>query len=85
MNRGIKIKTYPRLHLSLIGMNDKGYRVNGGLGFSIDTLSLTLTILPSNFFTCIDKRLVPLKNDEIERIKIMLEIIFSKPVVHLEN
>ena len=36
MDRSLKIETYSRIHITLIGMNVEGYRRNGGIGFSID-------------------------------------------------
>ena len=33
--KSITITTHPRIHITLIGMNNNGYRRHGGIGFSI--------------------------------------------------
>ena len=66
MNK-IIIRTYPRLHLSLMGMNNEGYRINGGAGFSITSPQLTLTFIPSFESRIIDQRVVPILDAERNR------------------
>jgi beta-ribofuranosylaminobenzene 5'-phosphate synthase len=36
-NEKVMITSFSRVHLTLIGMNNDGYRINGGIGFSIST------------------------------------------------
>lgn len=66
----VSIKVFPRLHISLIGMNSSGYRINGGIGFSINKPNLFLKITPSKEFELIDDRSKPFTKQEIERIAI---------------
>lgn len=55
-NQELRITAFPRLHLTLIGMNEKCYRINGGIGFAINDPQLNLRINPSGFFQLIDTR-----------------------------
>lgn len=50
----LTITAYPRIHISLIGMNKNGYRVNGGLGFSISAPTLSVLFEESDPFEVID-------------------------------
>jgi len=64
----LKITTYPRLHITLIGMNNSGYRINGGIGFSIDSMQLNFIIEESKVFHLVDNR--EFKLDEIQALRI---------------
>ena len=44
----LKIKAFPRIHISLIGMNNDGYRLNGGIGFSIASPILDMSFEQSD-------------------------------------
>lgn len=63
------IEINPRLHLTLIGMNEGGYRINGGAGLAIQTPSLKIHCSISDRFSLIDKREFSLSEQEIFRIK----------------
>lgn len=39
-NSAVKITAFPRIHISLIGMNANGHRINGGAGFAINSPEL---------------------------------------------
>lgn len=65
----LKIKTFPRIHISLIGMNSDGYRLNGGIGFSIALPTLDMSFEPSNSIDVIDKREYGFTQDESDRLK----------------
>ncbi len=65
----LKIQTFPRVHLTLIGMNNDGYRINGGIGFSISNPSLNLCFYESEGVEINDLRLF--KFTDIEREKLI--------------
>lgn len=67
------IKASPRIHITLIGMDNEGYRINGGIGFSINEPSIILDFSPAHSFECIDCRSFPLADDEISRLHDVLE------------
>lgn len=52
----LKVTCFPRIHITLIGLNDNGYRVNGGIGFSINEPKLYISIKEAKAFAFIDKR-----------------------------
>ena len=52
----LKITAFPRIHVSLIGMNSDGYRINGGLGFSIADPKIITYFKSSTKFNIIDER-----------------------------
>lgn len=62
-----------RIHITLIGMNEDGYRVNGGVGFSISKPSIRLTVIENNEFIINDSRNFTFTSFEIDRIKKILE------------
>lgn len=66
---GLKIQTFPRVHLTLIGMNNDGYRINGGIGFSISKPVLNLYFQESHNTEIIDIR--RFKFTEIEKEKLI--------------
>lgn len=51
-----RIKAFPRIHISLIGMNNDGYRLNGGIGFSIAYPTLDMSFEYSDSIQVIDMR-----------------------------
>ncbi|MDK2082617.1 hypothetical protein PT502_02280 [Aliarcobacter butzleri] len=74
MNK-ITIKTYPRLHISLIAMNNGIYRKNGGIGFSIDEPNLIFNCSINESFSIEDKREYPFSKNELDRIsKILIDL-----------
>lgn len=79
-NMKIKIKTYPRIHLTLIGMNNDGYRINGGIGFSISNPTLNLSFHESEDIEIIDLR--TFKFTEFEEEKLIS--VIKKSIIHYE-
>jgi beta-ribofuranosylaminobenzene 5'-phosphate synthase len=67
------IEINPRLHLTLIGMNKEGYRINGGIGFAIQEPSLRLHFSKSDEFSLRDMRHFPFLEQEIIRIKKIID------------
>lgn len=76
VNKKIQIKSFPRIHITLIGMNDDGYRINGGVGFSISTPSLNCTFHESANFEIFDDRI--LKFSIIEKNRLILVLSEAK-------
>lgn len=74
----LKIKAFPRIHISLIGMNNDGYRLNGGIGFSIASPTLEVCFEPSCSIEVIDKRDHGFTLCELDRLKRYLHEIAQK-------
>jgi len=74
-NRYITIKTFPRIHLTLIGMNENDYRINGGIGFSINSPTLNLKYFLSNSIEIYDKRDSKFSLEESEKLYTLLKNI----------
>ncbi len=64
----LRIQTFPRIHLTLIGMNDDGYRINGGIGFSISNPSLDLCFVESESVEINDHRVFKFTEAEREKL-----------------
>ena len=64
----LRIKTFPRIHISLIGMNRDGYRMNGGIGFSISSPMMDIGFAASDSIEVVDKRVHGFTNDELKRL-----------------
>jgi beta-ribofuranosylaminobenzene 5'-phosphate synthase len=64
----MKITTFPRFHITLIGMNAGGYRINGGIGFAVKRPSLEIQINPSTDLYILDSRQYPLSQDALLRL-----------------
>ena len=62
------IKAKPRIHITLIGMNSDGFRINGGAGFAIDEPSIKLSFECAKNFKLTDNRKNFLSAEEINRI-----------------
>jgi len=72
----IKITSFPRIHITLIGMNDDGYRINGGIGFSISTPHSDIHFEVSEEVEVIDERVLKLTEQEQERLyHVLMETI----------
>lgn len=69
----VVIEIKPRLHLTLIGMNKDGYRINGGVGFVVQEPSLKLSFSKSDKFALSDIRNFPFIEQEIIRIKKIID------------
>lgn len=74
----LRIKAFPRIHISLIGMNRDGYRLNGGIGFSISSPALELSFEPSNSICIDDYREHGFTKEELSRLKSHLEQVIQK-------
>lgn len=73
----INVTAQPRLHVTLIGMNKGGYRINGGVGFAIKDPSIKINALPSSKFEVTDLRRVKFNGSEVDRMEKTLSKIFS--------
>ncbi len=65
----LKIEAFPRIHITLIGMNKNGYRLNGGIGFSISSPTLDISFEEADTIDVIDKREYGFNEDELNRLK----------------
>lgn len=63
------VEINPRLHITLIGMNRTGYRINGGVGFSLSEPSMKIKAVISKTISLIDLRDFPFSPKELRRIK----------------
>ena len=79
----LRITVSPRLHISLIGMNNDGYRVNGGLGFSISSPVLVVQFEESDSFAIIDESERGLTREENQRlVGIISRVAKIKGLIH---
>lgn len=74
----LKIITYSRIHITLVGMSTEGYRRNGGIGFSINKPSMTCIFNPSEDFAFFDNRTIPLNKEELRKLIIHLKSLRKK-------
>lgn len=65
----LRINTFPRIHITLIGMNRDGYRLNGGIGFSISSPTLDIYFEEADTIDIIDQRKHGFTEDELLRLK----------------
>ena len=65
----LKTTVFPRIHISLIGMSNEGYRLNGGIGFSIISPTLDICFEISDSIDVIDKREHGFTQEELDRLK----------------
>jgi beta-ribofuranosylaminobenzene 5'-phosphate synthase len=68
-NKIVQINAYPRIHVTLVGMNNRGFRINGGIGFSISEPGIELQISLTPRFEIHDKRDLPLDTSQTARLK----------------
>lgn len=68
MTKGVEILVQPRIHVSLISMHNTEYRINGGVGFSIDSPKAKISIKKAKTFGMSDLRIVPLSGEEKETL-----------------
>ncbi|NTF64922.1 beta-ribofuranosylaminobenzene 5'-phosphate synthase family protein [Rhizobium rhizogenes] len=69
----IEIRVPSRVAVSLIGLSDDGYRINGGVGWALDTPSLVLKAHASANLNIVDRRLTPLENSELASLLQLLK------------
>lgn len=74
----IHIHTYPRIHFSLIGMSNEGYRINGGAGCSISAPLLDCHFVLSNSLQIIDQREYPMSAKELNKLTQTIESCIKK-------
>lgn len=76
--RSICIRTFPRVHISLIGMNEENIRRHGGIGFSISSPSLTIKGCEADEFQLLDNRKINLEAKEYVRLIQTLERFYTE-------
>ena len=64
----LKIIAFPRIHITLIGMNREGYRINGGIGFSMASPTLDLGFEPDEGICVLDNRTQGFSKNELARL-----------------
>ena len=74
----LKITAFPRIHVTLIGMDSEGYIINGGIGFSISDPKIYSTYSLSKEFEIIDEREFALTINEKEKLVQRLKLIKSQ-------
>lgn len=77
-NKSLKIKSFPRIHITLIGMNSDGYRINGSVGFSISNPTLDISYEMSDEIKIIDEREIKFTDQEKNRLHYVLMNIINK-------
>jgi beta-ribofuranosylaminobenzene 5'-phosphate synthase len=73
---GLKLVAFPRIHMTLIGMNSSGYRINGGVGFALKNPSIKAIVNPASEFSFLDERSNPLQNSEVKRLRKVIDEVF---------
>jgi beta-RFAP synthase len=74
----IGITCYPRIHITLIGMNKDSYRINGSVGFSISAPKIDVYFEESENIEIIDKRRVKFTEPEKTRLQFILKETIDK-------
>jgi beta-ribofuranosylaminobenzene 5'-phosphate synthase len=77
-NKIIRISSFPRIHITLIGMNNDGYRINGSVGFSISAPIINLYFEVSENIEIDDRRKLKFTEQEKERLKQVISESISK-------
>lgn len=70
----VTIEVFPRLHLGLLSMHDGAPRINGGIGFSIDSPSCTVTACRGAGVRIVDHRTYPLAEAEQDQLRQRLNL-----------
>lgn len=83
MQNNLTFRIPSRVHLTLIGMGEQSYRVNGGIGFSIKGFDLKIFVQKENSITISDKRPKGLSSDELLELALKAESIQKK--LNLKN
>lgn len=78
--RSCTIIVRPRLHITLIGMNADGYRLNGGIGFCIDEPRAEVRVSIASASAVNDAREWPLQTIEQDRLTGLTQEIAGVPV-----
>ncbi|MBA4312610.1 MAG: hypothetical protein C0417_08265 [Chlorobiaceae bacterium] len=74
----ILIKTFPRIHITLIGMNEGGFRRHGGIGFSVSEPCMELRGFESKEFHIDDNRKIKLEFIEYRRLIESLNNLYTE-------
>lgn len=82
-NKAMKIISFPRIHITLIGMNSGGYRINGGIGFSISSPEIYVFYEKSDEIEIIDERKI--KFTKQEKYKLCHVLIDTVNKLSLKN
>ncbi|WP_105435800.1 beta-ribofuranosylaminobenzene 5'-phosphate synthase family protein [Neorhizobium tomejilense] len=69
----IEITVPARIAVSLVGLSDGGYRINGGIGWAIDEPRLIIQAIPADKFQIIDARPSAISANEIENLLAILQ------------
>ncbi len=77
-SKKIRITSFPRVHITLIGMNNDGYRINGSIGFSISAPAINLHFEESEHIEIIDERQLSFTIQEKERLQNILTTSLEK-------
>lgn len=72
------IRTFPRIHISLIGMNESNIRRHGGIGFSISSPALMINAYEAKDFQIVDNRKINLEKKEYARLIQSLEQLYNE-------
>ena len=73
----LKIRAFPRIHVTLIGMNREGYRINGGIGFSMASPTLNMGFEPNDKIYVQDKRSHGFSKNELVRLNNRLNMVMK--------
>lgn len=73
----LKIRAFPRIHVTLIGMNREGYRINGGIGFSMTSPTLNMRFEPDKKIYVLDKRRHGFSKNELVRLNNHLNMVMK--------
>lgn len=77
-NGKLRITSFPRIHITLIGMNSGGYRINGSVGFSISDPKIVNYCEVSDIIKINDEREITFSEQENERLcKVLMEVTNS--------
>jgi beta-ribofuranosylaminobenzene 5'-phosphate synthase len=68
----INITSFPRIHITLIGMNNDGYRINGSIGFSISIPTIYSHFSESEYIEIVDERELKFTDTEKKRLEDIL-------------
>lgn len=75
-SKAVRITSFPRVHVTLIGMNNDGYRINGSVGFSISAPKIDVYFEVSNNIEVIDERDITFTAQERARLQhILMETV----------
>lgn len=76
--KAVGITSFPRIHITLIGMNQDGYRINGSIGFSISAPKIDVYFEESKTIEIINQRGIKFTEHEKTRLKNVLTESINK-------